>query len=497
MRISSQVFFQRNTTSIMAQQSKLSQQNLHLSTQKRVISGADDPVAMAAIQRLKQQLSINTQNINNGHKAQSANAIEDTALGQVTNILQRVRELTVSSGNGTLNAEAREANAMELEGLREELIGVANTRDGSSQYIFAGYEVDTKPFQKNEFGSIEYHGNDGSNSFQIGTGVSVKVNDSGSSIFTDIPNGNGIYLAEGGNSNTGSGAIDAGSVIDRDLAASFAEENFTIAINKSGTSQAQYSVYGINDSAITGSASLKISQIDLNDPNINNVLPGSTYPNTDSNVDIQFIANGAGFDISINGQAALPTFDPSQGLQTVTVDGISVEIKGMPVVTDIYKLTHYQAPIDYTEGQSIEFNGLKTMLKGDVHDGDTFSLTKSENEDIFSTIQGAIDALRIKGSQSVFSAQREMRLNMSLSQIDNAMANISQIRTSVGARMRTIENQREATLDFSLTNQKTLSKLEDLDMASAISDFQLQLSLLEVTQQTFIKMQSLDLFRLI
>jgi flagellar hook-associated protein 3 FlgL len=149
----------------MTQQSELSQQNMHLSTQKRVMSGADDPVAISAIQRINQQLSVNTQNIQSGEKAETANAIEDTALGQATNILQRVRELTVSGINGTYNTDAREAVATELEGLRDELIGIANTRDGNSQYIFAGYEVDTKPFQKNEFGSIEYHGDEGSKSF--------------------------------------------------------------------------------------------------------------------------------------------------------------------------------------------------------------------------------------------------------------------------------------------------------------------------------------------
>ena len=79
--------------------------------------------------------------------------------------------------------------------------------------------------------------------------------------------------------------------------------------------------------------------------------------------------------------------------------------------------------------------------------------------------------------------------------IDNAIENVSGVRTSVGARMRTIENQRESTQDFNLTNQKTLSNLEDLDMAAAISDFKMQMSLLEVSQQTFVQMQSLSLFK--
>ena len=90
-----------------------------------------------------------------------------------------------------------------------------------------------------------------------------------------------------------------------------------------------------------------------------------------------------------------------------------------------------------------------------------------------------------------------MRLDMARHQIDNAMSNISGIITSVGARMRTIDNQSESIQDFNLTNQKTLSNLEDLDMAEAISEFQLQTSLLEISQKTFVQMQSLSLFKLI
>lgn len=148
MRISSQVFFQRNTQSVFNNQSELSEKNIHLSTQKRVINGSDDAVAIATIQRLKQDLSMADQHVQNGEMAETANALESISLAQSTNILQRMRELMVSSGNATYSADGREAIATELKHLREELIGVANTKDGNSQYIFSGFEVDTLPFQK-------------------------------------------------------------------------------------------------------------------------------------------------------------------------------------------------------------------------------------------------------------------------------------------------------------------------------------------------------------
>jgi flagellar hook-associated protein 3 FlgL len=160
-------------------------------------------------------------------------------------------------------------------------------------------------------------------------------------------------------------------------------------------------------------------------------------------------------------------------------------------------MTKYIEPTLYVEGQSIEFNGIKTAVKGNVEDGDSFTLRQSGEKSVFSTIQDTINLLRVPGEDDASSAQREMKLSMSLSQIDNAMSTVTGIHTALGSRMRTIDNQRESTLDFNLTNQKTLSSLEDLDMAAAISEFQLQMSQLEVSQQTFVQLQSLSLFNLI
>ena len=502
MRISTPVFYQRNTDNVFKQQQKLSEQNLHLSSQKRVMHGSDDAVAIATIQRLKQDLSVGDQYIENGEMAETANELEETSLAQVTNVLQRTRELLVISGNDTYNGENREALAQELEGLRDELMGVANTTDANSQYIFAGFEVDDQPFQRNEFGTIDYHGDQGDRSYKVGSGVFVRGNDSGHSVFVDIPEGNGTFLSVGNIKNTGSGVIDEASVIDSKKANGFLNEDYTVSITEPATgADPEYSVYGLQKSAVTGDASVKISTIDLNHPNIANVNPSNTAPDINSDVSIKFLATAVPteFEISINGRSSLPAiYDAANTTaQEINIDGISVELNGLPDAGDQYDLTKYIEPTLYQEGQSIEFNGIKTQLKGKVEDQDSFSLRQSGTKDIFATMQDSIDALRMPGEDDVSKAQREMRLGMSRHQIDNAMTNISGIRTSVGARMRTIDNQRESTQDFKLTSQTTLSNLEDLDMAAAISEFSMQKNLLDVTQQTFMQMQNLSLFKLL
>ena len=369
MRISTPVFYQRNTDSVFTQQNKLSEQNLHLSSQKRVMNGSDDAVAIATIQRLKQDLSVGDQYIKNGEMAATANGLEETSLGQVTTLLQRSRELLVTVGNSTYNAENREAVATELDGLRKELMGVANTKDGNSQYIFAGFEVDTQPFQNNEFGTIDYHGDDGDRSYKVGAGVFVQGNDSGHSVFRDIAEGNGTFVSEGNQSNTGSGVIDEASVIDGKRANGFLNQDYTIAITEPAIgADPEYSVYGLKAEAVTGNANIKISKIDLNNPNIANVNPSNTHPDDNSDVKIKFLATPepTKFEVQINGRSSMPAvYDASNStVQEISVSGISIEVDGIPHSADQYSLTKYVEPTLYEEGQSIEFNGIKTEIKG-------------------------------------------------------------------------------------------------------------------------------------
>ena len=231
MRISSPTFHTRNTSVLMDKQADLSQKNIHLSAQKRVLHGSDDPVAIATIQRLKQDLSVGEQFIKNGEVATSANQLSDVSLTQSTHILQRVRELIVSGSNGTLSEENRKIVSVELDSLRESLIGIANTRDGNSQYIYSGFSVDTLPFQQNEFGEIEYHGDEGEREYRVGSSLTVKGNDAGSQVFMDIPEGNGIFVSELGSGNLSSAIITEGIVTDKIAAYKTAITEASVAVN--------------------------------------------------------------------------------------------------------------------------------------------------------------------------------------------------------------------------------------------------------------------------
>jgi flagellar hook-associated protein 3 FlgL len=103
--------------------------------------------------------------------------------------------------------------ANELEGRLEDLVALANTSDGLGGYVFSGYKTGTMPFVKTT-GGVAYQGDQGQVQLQVGGARKIAMSDSGSSVFTGIPTGNGAFVTAAGASNAGTGVISAGTVSD-------------------------------------------------------------------------------------------------------------------------------------------------------------------------------------------------------------------------------------------------------------------------------------------
>jgi flagellin len=97
-----------------------------LSTGLRINSAKDDAAGLAISQRMTADvrgLSIAIRNAGDGISlAQTA----ETAMGEVTNMLQRMRELSVQAANGTVSSQDREALQAEVKQLVSEIDNVAN-----------------------------------------------------------------------------------------------------------------------------------------------------------------------------------------------------------------------------------------------------------------------------------------------------------------------------------------------------------------------------------
>ena len=211
MRLSTSLIFTQGYDAIARQQGELFRTQQQVATGKRIVTPADDPVGAARAQALTQSINEGERYASNIAAATSALAQNDTLLGQVGDLLQRVRTLAVNGGSGALSAADRASLATEVAGEAEQLFALANSRDAAGKYLFAGLSLDTQPFAQTGTG-VTYNGDQGRHELQVAASRTLPVNLDGSSVFMAGRNGDGNVLARAGAGNTGSGVVAQGSL---------------------------------------------------------------------------------------------------------------------------------------------------------------------------------------------------------------------------------------------------------------------------------------------
>ena len=217
MRISTSSLYATSTAQLGSLQSQLARTQQQLSTNRRMLSAADDPVASARALEVTQSQSINAQFATNRANARASLSQEEVALTAVQQLIQDVQVTAVAAGNGINSASDRATFANDMEGRLEDLMALANTSDGNGGYLFSGYRVGTMPFVKTNAG-VAYQGDQGQVHLQVGGARRIAMSDAGSAVFTGIPTGNGAFVTAAAATNGGSAVISAGTVSDPRLA---------------------------------------------------------------------------------------------------------------------------------------------------------------------------------------------------------------------------------------------------------------------------------------
>ena len=196
-RISTVQAFNSGVNAIQRNYSTVTSTQQQISSGKRILTPADDPVASVRLLQLDQQQAVLGQYKDNLTAAKNSLTEEETLLNSSVNVLQRVRELTVQAGGGALSAEDRKAIAQELKQRENELLGLMNSRNSRGDYLFSGYLGKTQPFVANPDGTYSYVGDSGQRSLQVAGSTTVAINDNGQRIFEDVTNADRINTTGG------------------------------------------------------------------------------------------------------------------------------------------------------------------------------------------------------------------------------------------------------------------------------------------------------------
>ena len=139
------------------------------------------------------------------------------------------------------------------------------------------------------------------------------------------------------------------------------------------------------------------------------------------------------------------------------------------------------------QGDSVirQINIASGVRVGEGHSGAEAFEQVNGNDNVFTVLADLTAAL---------SADDQPAVSASFVDIDAALEQLSNVRTSIGTRMNWIDDQAALNENFNLSLQRTVSSIEDLDVAEAISQLNLQMVSLQAAQQTFVKTQNLSIF---
>ena len=221
MKVSTSLFFDRSVNQMVSGQSQLAKTQTRLSSGKEVVNPSDAPDKATAIQRLKSVLKKQDSFSSNIEGAKNRLIAEETALKGVNDVLTRIKELSIQAANGTLGPRDKELVAIEVEGLTQDLLSLANTQDVNDNYVFSGSRVQVQPFQKNSFGNVTYFGDETRNEVQVSEQRYIRFNRTGTDVFGRV-----VRETDSGDI-VGKGFFEALS----DLASGIRESN-TSAINQ-------------------------------------------------------------------------------------------------------------------------------------------------------------------------------------------------------------------------------------------------------------------------
>jgi flagellar hook-associated protein 3 len=147
MRITNNMLVQDLLWNANRNLSSLSEKQNQLSSGQRVTRPSDDPVAVTQILKYKSDIRAAEQYGENIKSALGWLEVSESAIDDVKEILQRVRELTVQAANGSNTPEDTQKVQTEVAQLKDELVSLGNSTI-AGRYIFSGLQTDKALFNK-------------------------------------------------------------------------------------------------------------------------------------------------------------------------------------------------------------------------------------------------------------------------------------------------------------------------------------------------------------
>lgn len=395
---------------------KLQQQ---MTSGKEIRRPSDDPFKVARAMQL--HTDINTNKQYNENISDTINWLDttDTALGQIGDVLQRVRELLVSAGNGGYSENERLAIKDEINEKVGEISQILNTNfDGA--YIFGGTRATTKPVEV--IGGANYE-----------NALKVKVTD-----FSKWQNKD-ITIEVGGTPKTIT--IPTGINNLNDLAKS------------------------INNSLNTPT-DMKIKVI----PNIseNSILFINSNNTPDPGTNANIILPTTVGDITVPTEIKpTPVNSSNENTKLIYYNKLGGELDSLDSThKDQLNQINSKLKVQISQGVVMDYNVTAT----EVLQFRTAAGKELDLREIFAAITNHLDGKDSNGTAVDADSVKNL-INDDLQNMTDAISNLLKIRSEVGAKQNRMDSAQEKNIDATFNMTEILSKTEDIDITEKTMEY--------------------------
>ncbi len=455
-------------------QSNLSKSMTRLSSGLRINSAKDDAAGLAISDRMTSQIRGLNQAVRNANDGISLAQTAEGAMQESTNILQRMRELSVQSANASNSASDRSALQAEVNQLQSEMDRIASTTTFNGLNILDG----TFAAQK----------------FQVGANANETIGVSISSMATDslgryavdtqhlagVATGAGVAgpataTAQTGNSLSAQALTIAGfagskTIANTEITAGMQADSVAAVINSytadTGVEATAYNEATF-DVGVAGSISMKIGT-------------GSSLTDVTANItDVDDLTALVDAINDVSGTTGITAEVTANALKLVQSEGKDIRLSNITNSGDASgSATTTTATLVGQGGATVTFNGSSTadssVVTGFVEFSSQKSFSVSTSNASAGSLLGAAGANEIKGSSqetvSTIDVSTQSGSQDAIDIIDKALATIDSERGDLGA----IQNRFESTIanlqNISENISAARSRILDADIAQETSN---------------------------
>lgn len=232
LRISTNTIYESGAARISELQVGLNRTQQQIASGRKTLTPADDPIGSARALIISQADAVNDQYAVNRGNARNTLSLAEGVLGEVTTTLQNVKTLIVSAGSGVLTDVERGYIANELQGNLDQILALANSKDGTENFLFSGFNSTTAPYTKTQ-GGAAYNGDQGQRFLQVDTARQLPLTQPGPAIFENIRTSTGQFNVVANPSNNGQAVVAA--TINAATAANLTGNNYEVNFDATGS----------------------------------------------------------------------------------------------------------------------------------------------------------------------------------------------------------------------------------------------------------------------